>query len=186
MARALLLIALHMRRNIAVSAISRVSAVLLGLASSAASANEPPWLDVDVTAYNATVAQTDESPSIAAWGDRLRPGMRAIAVSRDLLSLGLDRGTRVQIDGLPGEYVVLDKTHRRWTRRVDLFMGKDVRKALSWGKRKMRIRCIEPCARFPEPPQTVAAAAEIPSPRGSLRDWIHRVRMALLGGITGA
>jgi 3D (Asp-Asp-Asp) domain-containing protein len=71
--------------------------------------------------------------------------MRAIAVSRDLLSLGLDRGTRVEIEGLPGEYVVLDKTHRRWARRVDLFMGKDVRKALSWGKRKMRIRCIERC-----------------------------------------
>jgi hypothetical protein len=30
-------------------------------------------------------------------------------------------------------------------RRVDLFMGDDVRKALKWGKRKMRIRCIGPC-----------------------------------------
>jgi 3D (Asp-Asp-Asp) domain-containing protein len=140
-----------MRRGIAARSISWVSAALLGLASSATSAAERPWLDVDVTAYNATVAQTDATPSIAAWGDRLRPGMRAIAVSRDLLSLGLDRGTRVEIDGLPGEYVVLDKTHRRWTRRVDLFMGKDVRKALNWGKRKMRIRCIESCARFPSP-----------------------------------
>jgi 3D (Asp-Asp-Asp) domain-containing protein len=71
--------------------------------------------------------------------------MRAIAVSRDLLALGLGRGSRVEIDGLPGEYVVLDKTHRRWIRRVDLFMGEDVRKALRWGKRKMRIRCIESC-----------------------------------------
>jgi 3D (Asp-Asp-Asp) domain-containing protein len=168
-----------MRRQI--TAGSWVLAVLLGLASSARSANEPLWLEVDVTAYNATVAQTDDDPSIAAWGDRLRPGMRAIAVSRDLLSLGLDRGTRVEIDGLPGEYVVLDKTHRRWTRRVDLFMGQDVRKALSWGKRKMRIRCIEPCGRLFENVQTAGTAAEAgtvaegPAARGWLRDWIHRV-----------
>jgi 3D (Asp-Asp-Asp) domain-containing protein len=126
-----------------------VAAATIVLLSSAVSANEPRWLHVDVTAYNATIAQTDRDPWIAAWGDRLRPGMRAIAVSRDLLSLGIGRGTRVEIDGLPGEYVVLDKTHRRWTRRVDLFMGKDTRKALHWGKRKMRIRCIGPCATKP-------------------------------------
>ena len=126
--------------------ISWGSAVLLGLACSTASANEPRWLEVEVTAYNASVAQTDRDPWIAAWGDKLRPGMRAIAVSRDLLSLGFEHRTRVEIDGLPGEYVVLDKTHRRWTRRIDLFMGKDVQTALNWGNRKMRIRCIDPCA----------------------------------------
>jgi 3D (Asp-Asp-Asp) domain-containing protein len=120
--------------------------VLLGLASSTASANERRWLEVDVTAYNASVAQTDRDPWVAAWGDELRPGVRAIAVSRDLLSLGFGHGTRVEIDGLSGEYVVLDKTHRRWTRRVDLFMGGDVQKALNWGNRKMRIRCIGRCA----------------------------------------
>jgi len=134
-----------MLRHIGLRSIAWVSAVLLGLASSTAAANERRWLAVDVTAYNATVAQTDGNPWTAAWGDRLRPGMRAIAVSRDLLSLGLGHGARVEIDGLPGHYVVLDKTHRRWTRRVDLFMGKDVGKALRWGKRKMRIRCIESC-----------------------------------------
>ena len=136
-----------MQRSIPPRWIASSSAVLLLLAAGvvAAKEEEEHWLDVDVTAYNATVAQTDQEPAIAAWGDELRPGMRVIAVSRDLLSLGLDHGTRVEIDGLAGEYVVLDKTHRRWTRRVDLFMGKDVRKALKWGKRRMRIRCVESC-----------------------------------------
>jgi 3D (Asp-Asp-Asp) domain-containing protein len=147
--------------------ISWLCAVLLGLASSAGSASERRWLEVDVTAYNATVAQTDRTPWVAAWGDRLRPGMRAIAVSRDLLSLGLDRGTRVEIDGLPGEYVVLDKTHRRWTRRVDLFMGADVRKALNWGRRKMRIRCIDSCAADPLKRSTAAASGPPSSRRQS-------------------
>jgi 3D (Asp-Asp-Asp) domain-containing protein len=133
-----------------------ISAALFVFASSTVSANEPRWLDVDVTAYNATARQTDRTPWLAAWGDQLRPGIRSIAVSRDLLSLGLRRGSRVQIDGLPGHYVVLDKTHRRWTRRVDLFMGEDVRKALNWGKRKMRIRCIDACAARPARPIEVA------------------------------
>jgi 3D (Asp-Asp-Asp) domain-containing protein len=103
-------------------------------------------VDVDVTAYNATVAQTDRSPGVAAWGDELRPGMRAVAVSRDLLALGFDHRSRIVIDGLPGQYVVLDKTHRRWARRIDIFMGKDVRKAIRWGKQRMRIRCVEHCS----------------------------------------
>src|SRR5262249_1076986 len=71
--------------------------------------HQQPWLEVDVTAYNSTVAQTDRQPWVAAWGDRLRPGMRSIAVSRDLLHMGLARGSRVAIEGLSGEYVVLDK-----------------------------------------------------------------------------
>jgi 3D (Asp-Asp-Asp) domain-containing protein len=106
---------------------------------------EARWLEVIVTAYNATPGQTDEDPWVAAWNNRLTPGIKAIAVSRDLLKLGLRNGARVKIDGLPGEYVVLDKTHKRWSRRVDLFMGRDVKRALEWGKRKMRIRCVASC-----------------------------------------
>src|SRR5262245_56432297 len=140
-----------MQRSAAPRRIAWAVAGLLVLASRPVSANERPWLEVDVTAYNDHVSQTDRDPWVAAWGDKLRPGTRAIAVSRDLLSLGLRHRSRVQIDGLPGEYVVLDKTHRRWTRRVDLFMGSDVRKALEWGKRKMRIRCVGPCAETSSP-----------------------------------
>ena len=135
-----------MQQNASSRWIPWAAALLLGLASTSVSASERPWLEVDVTAYNAHRSQTDRSPWVAAWGDRLMPGMKAIAVSRDLLSLGLSHRTRVQIDGLPGEYLVLDKTHRRWSRRVDLFMGSDRQRALKWGKRKMRIRCVAGCA----------------------------------------
>src|SRR4030095_15105716 len=87
---------------------------------------------------------TDVAPSIAAWGDELRPGMRVVAVSRDLLAPALERGARGRLEGLPGNYVVLDKTHSRWTRRVDIFMGNDVAAARDWGRRELRIRCVEP------------------------------------------
>ena len=113
--------------------------VLLLLDVAACAGRSERSLVVQASAYNSVVAQTDDDPSIAAWGDELRPGMRAIAVSRDLLELGLTRGTRVRIEGLPGEYRVLDKLARRWTRRIDIYMGNDVEAARSWGKREVRI-----------------------------------------------
>ncbi len=98
---------------------------------------------VRATAYNSTPAQTSGDPSIAAWGDRLIPGMRAIAVSRDLLDAGLRPGTRVRIEGLDGEYVVLDKMGPGSRRHIDIYMGKNVRSARHWGSKKVRISWVE-------------------------------------------
>ncbi|WP_064606287.1 3D domain-containing protein [Photobacterium sp. J15] len=100
-------------------------------------------LRVTATAYNSVRAQTNDNPSIAAWGDRLKPGMKAIAVSRDLLKMGITHGTRVKISGLPGEYVVLDKMNKRWSRKIDIYMGTDVRAAKKWGRRKVTITVIK-------------------------------------------
>lgn len=97
-------------------------------------------LTVTATAYTSHANQTDSTPNIAAWGDRLAPGMKAIAVSRDLLhEHGLTRGSRVKIQGLPGHYLVLDKMNKRWRRKIDIYMGKDRRKAFRWGKKKVTI-----------------------------------------------
>lgn len=101
-------------------------------------------LEVTATAYNSLPGQTWGDPTLAAWGDRLKPGMRAIAVSRDLVDMGLTHETRVRIEGVPGTWRVLDKTHRRWTRRIDLYMGVDVKAARRWGKRKVRIYWTPP------------------------------------------
>ncbi|MBD8513314.1 3D domain-containing protein [Photobacterium sp. WH77] len=98
---------------------------------------------VTATAYNSVPAQTDSSPSIAAWGDRLKPGMKAIAVSRDLLKMGLKHGSKVKISGLPGEYVVLDKMHHRWSKKIDIYMGRDVRAAKNWGRRAVTITVLK-------------------------------------------
>ena len=97
-------------------------------------------LSVTATAYTSHVGQTDSTPNIAAWGDRLRPGMKVIAVSRDLLNqYGLERGSKVKIHGQPGHYVVLDKMNKRWKKKIDIYMGKDKREAFKWGKRKVTI-----------------------------------------------
>ncbi len=112
--------------------------------SSSAEPSPPPTvtrvLVVKASAYNSRRGQTDATPSIAAWGDRLRPGMKVIAVSRDLLALGLRRGQRVEIVGLEGEYVVLDRMPSRWQQKIDIYMGNDVRAARNWGIREVEIR----------------------------------------------
>lgn len=116
----------------------------------AKAAAKPPArsLTVWATAYNGLEAQTDAQPSIGAWGDDLdaatQPGLRVIAVSPDLLRKGLKRGQRVRIRGLRGEFVVLDKMPSRWTNKIDLYMGKDVRAAKKWGKRKVTLTWAEP------------------------------------------
>jgi 3D (Asp-Asp-Asp) domain-containing protein len=119
------------------------------LVSSACATLGPPRqeLVVTATAYNSLPAQTDGDPEIGAWGDRLRPGTRAVAVSPDLLALGLARNSRVRIEGLDGEYRVLDKMPPRWKRRIDIFMGADRRAARSWGKRTTRIEWAPPARR---------------------------------------
>jgi 3D (Asp-Asp-Asp) domain-containing protein len=109
------------------------------LAPVACTAGAERTLLVKASAYNSLPGQTAGNPRLAAWGDVLEPGMRAIAVSRDLLELGLVRGTRVRIEGLPGEYAVLDKMARRWRRRIDIYMGDDVEAARAWGVREVRI-----------------------------------------------
>ncbi len=97
-------------------------------------------LKVIATAYTSHTAQTDSTPNIAAWGDKLRPGMKVIAVSRDLLKVyGLKHGSKVRIKGLSGEYKVLDKMHKRWRKRIDIYMGKNRQKAFKWGRRKVEL-----------------------------------------------
>ena len=98
-------------------------------------------LRVTATAYTSHVAQTDSTPNIAAWGDRLRPGMKSIAVSRDLLTkYGLKHKQKVHIKGLDGEYVVLDKMDKRWRKKIDIYMGMNKRNAFKWGRRKVEIQ----------------------------------------------
>ncbi len=99
-------------------------------------------IEVTATAYNSLPDQTSGDPAIGAWGDRLEPGVKAIAVSRDLLELGLGHGTVVRIAGLDGEYRVLDKMARRWERKIDIYMGVDAEAARRWGKRRVTLSWV--------------------------------------------
>lgn len=97
-------------------------------------------LRVVATAYTSHRRQTDRTPFIAAWNNRLRPGVKAIAVSRDLIKrYGLKNGSRVKISGLKGYYRVRDKMNKRFKRKIDIYMGKNRRRALRWGRQNVTI-----------------------------------------------
>jgi len=97
-------------------------------------------LKVTATAYTSTVCQTDRTPYLAAWNNRLKPSIKSIAVSRDLLDLGLTNGTTVRIDGYKHNYKVLDKMNKRWKKKIDIYMGCNRKRALRWGKQTVTIR----------------------------------------------
>lgn len=65
--------------------------------------------------------------------------MKSIAVSRDLIKLGLTHNTMVKIDTFPDTFYVKDKMHWRWRNRIDIYMGKDIQKAREWGRKKLMI-----------------------------------------------
>jgi 3D (Asp-Asp-Asp) domain-containing protein len=96
-------------------------------------------LEVTATAYNSASGQTDSSPALTAFGIRLQPGMRIVAVSRDLEALGLTEGVSIHIDGLDGDWRVGDRMNERWTRKIDIYFGDDTEAAKRWGNRRVRI-----------------------------------------------
>jgi len=97
-------------------------------------------LRVTATAYTSHENQTDDTPFLAAWNNRLVPGEKSIAVSRDLLSrFGMRNGTKVRISGLKGYYEVRDKMNKRYKKRIDIYMGLNLKKALKWGRRSVVI-----------------------------------------------
>ncbi len=97
-------------------------------------------INVTVTAYNSLPRQTTAlNANIAAWGDTLKPGMKTIAVSRDLMRKGLKYNTMVRIDTFPDTFLVKDKMHFRHRNKIDVYMGVNKRKAKEWGKKKLTI-----------------------------------------------
>lgn len=97
-------------------------------------------LEVTATAYNSVPSQTQGNPFITAWGDTLTPETKSIAVSRNLISLGLKHDTPIKIEGFDSIYFVKDKMNKRWTNRIDIYMGTNVKKAKNWGRKKLTIQ----------------------------------------------
>jgi len=119
----------------------RLAPLLLCLVFISSDAREAKTLVVTATAYNSLASQTTATdPDVTAWGEKLKPGMKCIAVSRDLIALGLKHNTKVTIEGLEGEYLVKDKMHWRWEKRIDIYMGVDIQAAREFGKKNVQIK----------------------------------------------
>ncbi|MDE0930056.1 MAG: hypothetical protein OSA77_05165 [Halioglobus sp.] len=110
----------------------------LALACSSCARDEMT-MEVVGTAYNALPGQTQGDPEIGAWGDKLDVNIPSIAVSRDLIELGLVHNAKVRVDGFSGYYLVRDKLNKRFTKQIDIFMGLDRDAAIEFGKKTVRI-----------------------------------------------
>ena len=120
----------------------------MGLLTSSIQAKESfiytDFIKATATAYTSSTQETDATPYLAAWRNRLSPKVKSIAVSRDLLDIGLTNGMKVRIKGLEGEFLVLDKMNKRWTNRIDIYMGDNRQKALNWGRRDVVVYWTDP------------------------------------------
>ena len=99
------------------------------------------WETMEVTATSFTLAEEETkrgNVGLTAFGDQLEPGDKALAVSRDLIRMGLTHGTKVRVEGLPGTYIVQDKMNKRWSNKIDILFKKRAR-ALEWGRQKIEI-----------------------------------------------
>lgn len=126
-------------KTLSVVIILNIFAVFLLSAVSHACEDKSKQMQVTATAYTSSVRETDSTPTITAWGNKLKPGMRVLAVSRDLLDMGLTQGTLVSVEGFDGDFIVLDKMNKRWKKKIDIYMGNDRHAAIQWGKRKVNI-----------------------------------------------
>jgi 3D (Asp-Asp-Asp) domain-containing protein len=85
---------------------------------------------VTITTYSPTVEQTDSTPLITASGFKINEKNprrhRIVAVSRDL-KRKYKFGTKLHIKGAgkyDGTYTVRDVMNKRYTKRIDILVGK--------------------------------------------------------------
>ncbi len=100
-------------------------------------------MPVTATAYNSYGYQTQGNPAITAWGDTLKPGLKVVAISRDLLDSGLTHLSKIYIHELQDSFVVLDKMNRRYSKRIDIYFGRNIDSARQWGRQKVFISWYE-------------------------------------------
>lgn len=92
------------------------------------------WKQAEVTAYTASVDETDASPLIMASGKMVYIG--AIACPR---SIAL--GEKIEIKGL-GVYTCEDRMNIRYTNNFDVFMTTKA-EALKFGRQQMKYKIIK-------------------------------------------
>ena len=88
-----------------------------------------------VTGFNTVKAQTDNTPCIAASGDNIC-GRKDVVACPHRLPLG----TWVEINGR--RYECLDRTARKYDGRFDISFDKDIKAALTWGKRRVQVTVL--------------------------------------------
>jgi len=95
---------------------------------------------VEVTAYNSVEAQTDGNPCVGADGtnlcERYEKGECLVATN------GYKMGSKLNIDKF-GECTVADRMNSRYKNRIDIFMNKEITRAINFGVQRLMVAEIE-------------------------------------------
>jgi 3D (Asp-Asp-Asp) domain-containing protein len=90
----------------------------------------------EISAYNSVSEQTDASPCISADGtdicQRYKKGECIVATNAYPLK------TKLRIDKI-GDCTVADRMNRRYTNRIDVFMDKDIDRAIHFGLQNLSV-----------------------------------------------
>lgn len=93
----------------------------------------------EVSAYNSLPGQTDSTPCEGAYGNVCEPYKKGQCV---VASNAFKKNTKIRIDKI-GDCIVLDTMNKRYPNRVDIFMGDDVNRAISFGVQKLKVSIIK-------------------------------------------
>ena len=89
-------------------------------------------IEVSVSAYTPTHKECDSTPLITASNKKVRKGI--VALSRDLeRKFNLRFGDKIKLYGI-GTFEFQDRMHKRWKKRVDVFMW-NKKKAFEFGRK---------------------------------------------------
>jgi 3D (Asp-Asp-Asp) domain-containing protein len=93
----------------------------------------------EVSAYNSLENQTDESPCVGADGtnlcERYEKGECLVATNAYPMK------TILEIENF-GKCIVADRMNKRYTNRVDIFMNKELTRAINFGIQNLRVAVI--------------------------------------------
>lgn len=91
---------------------------------------------VTVTAYNSVPEQTDDTPCIGAQGTDI---CEIYAAGENVCAANfVPLGTKLEVEGL-GTCIVRDRMNARYTKRIDWYMGMDIKGARQFGVRTKQI-----------------------------------------------
>jgi len=98
------------------------------------------WIETEVSAYTSRIQEADLSPCTPAKPMDIckeYKETKRCMVANNKYPLG----TMIEIEGI-GECEIVDRMNRRYKNNIDIYMGKDLKKALEFGRKTLKFKLI--------------------------------------------
>jgi len=99
--------------------------------------DETEWITAEASAYTSRVEECDDSPCISANGMNICEYNGCIVANNSL-----KLNSYVEVEGF-GKCLVADRMNRRYGKNnMDIYFGKDLKKALKFGRRNIKYKIL--------------------------------------------